>query len=126
MSHAERRLVGIRGATTLESGATPGATQVVEATRDLLLALVAANDLRAEHLVSALFTVTPDLQVAFPAEAARAIGWQDVPLMCAVEIDVPGALNRCVRVLLHAHASTPVKHVYLRGATGLRPDLGYE
>lgn len=126
MPHDERRLEGIRGATALEPGEAADPARVVDATRELLLALAAANELRPEHVVSAMFTVTPDLQIVFPAQAARTIGWTDVPLICAVEIDVPGALSRCVRILLHAYAAAPVRHVYLRRATGLRPDLHYD
>ena len=79
-----------------------------------------------EDLISAVFTVTADLTTAFPARAARELGWVDVPLLCAVEIPVPDALPRCVRVLLHVHSARPraaIAHVYLRGAAALRPDL---
>ena len=127
MPHDQRRMVGIRGATTLGVAESAHATAVVEATRELLLELTAANQLTPDRIVSAFFTVTPDLQIAFPAEAARALGWREVPLICAVEIDVPGALPRCIRVLLHVeHEVARVRHVYLRGARELRPDLHYE
>jgi chorismate mutase len=82
-----------------------------------------ANNLSVEKIVSALFTLTPDLRSDFPARAAREMGWTNVPLLCAQEIDVPGAQGRCIRVLLHV--LTPlergqVKHMYLREAVGLR------
>lgn len=120
------RIVAIRGATTVENRGAGHAEAVLDATRTLLEALVAANGLDPARIISAFFTVTPDLQVAFPAEAARMIGWRDVPLLCAVEIDVPGALSRCIRVLLHVEQSAPPRHVYLNGARELRPDLHYE
>jgi chorismate mutase len=115
---------GMRGATTVEANT---AEAILAATGELLARLVEANDLAAEDLASALFTVTPDLDAAFPAQAARQLGWQQVPLLDALEIPVPGSLPRCVRVLLHWNTDRrqgEVRHVYLRGAAGLRPDLG--
>ena len=114
---------GIRGATTVEANT---AEAILAATRELLARLVAANGLASEDLGSAFFTVTPDLDAAFPAQAARQLGWQQVPLLDALEIPVPGSLPRCVRVLLHwntARSQAEVRHVYLHGAAGLRPDL---
>lgn len=111
---------GIRGATTVEANARG---PILEATRELLAALVEANNLELEQIASALFTTTSDLDATFPALAARQMGWDVVPLMCAREIEVPGSLRLCVRVLLHANTNTPqaeIKHVYLRGAVGLR------
>jgi chorismate mutase len=87
---------------------------------------VSENALRSEDIASAFFTVTADLDATFPALAARQMGWQDVPLMCAREIDVPGSLRACIRVLLHVNTETPasaIKHVYLRGAIGLRENV---
>lgn len=127
MADDERRFVGIRGATTLDISEAADPARLLDATRELLLELTSANALAPEQIVSAFFTVTPDIQIAFPAQAARAIGWRDVPLMCAVEIDVPGALERCIRVLLHVERPAgAIRHVYLRGARELRPDLQYE
>jgi len=114
---------GVRGATTADAN-TPEA--ILSATRELLQALVTANDLEPSDLASAIFTTTPDLNAAFPARAARDLGWTDVPLLCTHEMNVPGALPRCIRVLLHWNtdkAPSEVVHVYLRGATLLRPDL---
>ncbi|MDI7277879.1 MAG: chorismate mutase, partial [Anaerolineae bacterium] len=98
----------------------------LEATQELLAALVQANGLEPEDLASAIFSVTPDLDAAFPARAARAMGWSQVPLLDLQEMPVPGSLPRCVRVLLHWNTDRPaseVVHVYLRGAHALRPDL---
>ncbi len=98
---------------------------ILAVTRELLQEMVRLNGLAPDRIVSAIFTATPDLRSEFPAAAARQIGWEDVPLLDAVEIDRPGGLARCVRVLLHVEsdpARQPV-HVYLRGAADLRPDL---
>jgi chorismate mutase len=114
---------GIRGATTAEANT---AEAILSATAELLAHIVQANSLATEELASAFFTVTPDLDAAFPAQAARQIGWRQVPLLDALEIPVPGSLPRCVRVLLHWNtdrSQAEVRHVYLRGAAGLRPDL---
>lgn len=117
---------GIRGATTVGANS---AAAILSATRELLLQIVEANDLEQEEVASALFTVTPDLTAAFPAQAARQIGWQYVPLLDAQEVPVPGSLARCIRVLVHWNTDRPqagVRHVYLRGAAALRPDLKSE
>ncbi len=114
---------GIRGATTAERNEREA---ILEATGELLRALVAANGIRAEDLASALFSVTPDLDAAFPAAAARALGWTGVPLLDVQEVPVPGSLPHCIRVLLHWNTDRPageIVHVYLRGARALRPDL---
>ncbi|HJU68888.1 MAG TPA: chorismate mutase [Gemmatimonadaceae bacterium] len=119
---AERHLGAIRGATTAEQDE---AAAVRSATAELLRRIVALNDLRPEDILSALFTVTPDLRSAFPAHAARELGWTDVAMLCTMEIPVPGAITRCVRVLLHVETTTPrehLRHVYLRGARSLRPE----
>jgi prephenate dehydratase len=114
---------GVRGATTAEAN-TPEA--ILEATHELLLAMVAANGLVPADLAAALFTTTPDLTAAFPARAAREAGWVDVPLLDSAEIAHPTGLPLCIRVLLLWNCNLPagaVRHVYLKGATGLRPDL---
>jgi chorismate mutase len=88
--------------------------------------LVETNRIGAQDVVSALFTVTPDLTAAFPAQAARDMGWWHVPLLDAQEIPVPGSLPCCVRVLIHWNTEKTqeeIRHVYLRGAASLRPDL---
>lgn len=113
----------VRGATTVDAD-EPGAIR--EHTRELLAALVASNGVEPTSIVSAIFTVTRDLESEFPARAARDLGWTDVPLLCVHEMNVPGALPRCIRVLLHVEsdrAREEMRHVYLRGAIVLRPDL---
>jgi chorismate mutase len=100
--------------------------EIVAATRELLTEVVRGNELDQADLISIVFTLTPDLKSCFPAIAARDLGLTDVPLLCATEVDVPGALPRVVRLLAHVESDRPraaVSHVYLRGATRLRPDL---
>lgn len=102
------------------------AAEMAEAVCELVAQMLNRNDITADALVSILFTSTPDLHSAFPAAAARSLGLQDVPLICAQELDVHGALPRVVRVLAHAEVDVPraqVQHVYLRGAEALRQDL---
>jgi chorismate mutase len=114
---------GLRGATCLSAD---DATEMGDAVVELLSELLQRNGLTTAELISVVFTATPDLRCDFPAAAARALGLGDVPLLCAQEIDVNGALPRVVRVL--AHVETPLQrgeitHVYLRGAEVLRQDL---
>ena len=116
------RLQGIRGATTVNRN---DAAEILEATDELLRTLIAANDLEPDDIVSGLFTVTRDLDAAFPARAAEDFGWNIVALLHATEIPVPGSLPKCIRLLVHAYTSrtrAEIKHCYLRGATVLRPD----
>lgn len=113
---------GIRGATTVHENTRAA---ILDATRELLLEMIEANDLQTEEVASAIFTTTPDLNAEFPAVAAREIGWHDVALLCQHEMNVPGALGRCIRILIHWN--TPklqheIVHIYTRGATNLRPD----
>ena len=117
---------GVRGATTVKSDI---AAAILTTTRELLIRIVKANDIAIQDIASAFFTVTSDLTAAFPARAAREMGWQHVALLDAQEIPVPGSLSRCVRVLIHWNTEKPqaeIRHVYLRGATALRPDLKEE
>lgn len=118
---------GVRGATTAKAN-QPEA--IHQATIELLHALLQANpSLRSDDLASVLFSVTPDLTSAFPAQAARQMGWSQVPLMCFLEIPVPDSLPRCIRALLHWNTDLPptsIRHVYLGEAAILRPDLGGE
>ncbi len=115
---------GIRGATTV-SADEPDA--ILQATRELLEAIMKENaGFTPEDVGSAIFTVTEDLASTFPAQAARQMGWSMVPMMCAREIPVPGSLPKAIRVLVQWNTETPqgaVKHVYLRDAVKLRPDL---
>ncbi|WP_243710198.1 chorismate mutase [Micromonospora sp. KC213] len=95
-------------------------------TQRLLTEVMRRNELTEDDLISVFFTATPDLVSCFPAEAARRLGLTDVPLLCATEISVPGALGRVVRLLAHVRTARPraaVNHVYLDGAARLRPDL---
>jgi chorismate mutase len=104
-----------------------GAEALLTATQRLLEAMLERNAVAIEDLVSILFTVTDDLRAAFPAEAARRMGLGSVPLLCAREIPVEGAMPSVVRVLMHFHsdlAMADVVHVYLDGAEALRDDLG--
>lgn len=119
-----RRFHAVRGATTVP---VDRRNEIEAATVELLLAIVATNALERSEIVSALFTVTPDLTSDFPARAARErLGWTDVPLMCMTEVAVPGALPRCLRVLIHLEFADPraaPRPVYLREAATLRPDV---
>lgn len=113
---------GIRGATTV---AANDKALILEATDELLARLIEANDLEPDDIVSALFTVTRDLDAAFPARAAEDFGWNIVALLHSSEIPVPGSLPRCIRVLVHAYSARTreeIRHVYLRDAVALRPD----
>ncbi len=120
------RVRGIRGATTVGANAPD---TILAATRELLLAMQEANRFAVDDVVSAIFTATVDLTAAFPAAAARDLGWERIPLLDAQEVDVPGALGRCVRILLHVYMEVPtteIRHIYLGGAECLRPDLREE
>lgn len=113
---------GIRGATVVDRD-MPG--QVVAATRELLEAIVDANSIAPDDIVSIIFTVTPDLRSEYPARAARVLGWTHTALLGATEMDVPGGLPRCIRVLLHVNTRRgpkAIKHIYLHAAARLRPD----
>jgi chorismate mutase len=113
----------IRGATQV---AADERDEVLSATRELVSAVLARNELSSEDLISILFTATPDLVSEFPALAARELGLGDVPLMCATEIAVPHAMPRVLRLMAHVDIPRPrseVQHVYLRGAVALRRDI---
>ena len=113
----------VRGATQIEQD---DRQELLDATTELLTAVLERNALEPEDLISVVFTATPDLRSEFPAYAARQMGITDVPLLCASEIDVPGAMPRVLRLLAHVEterARADVRHVYLRGAAALRTDL---
>ena len=117
------RCRGIRGAISVQSNT---ADKIIEATGTLLEAIVIENEIDPEDIASAFFTVTEDLNAEFPAVAAREMGWMYVPLVCATEINVPGRLARCIRVLLHVNTEKnqkEIKHIYLGEAASLREDL---
>lgn len=114
---------GIRGAICAQANETDA---ILAATHRLLEHIVADNDLRPEDVASAIFTATPDLDAAYPAQAAREMGWTRVPLLCMQEMNVTDTLPRCIRVLIHWNTDrTPneLRHVYLGEARALRPDL---
>ena len=128
MSHCESepvwRLRGIRGATTVSSNSR---RDILDATEELLGELIARNEIDGCEVASVWFTTTPDLNAEFPAVVARSIfNWTSAALMCGHEMQVPGSLPSCLRILLHVNTprrQDEVEHVYLRGARVLRPDL---
>jgi chorismate mutase len=113
----------IRGATLVDAD---DREQVLEATRELVAAVLERNELVHDDVISILFTATPDIVSEFPALAARELGFGDVPLMCATEMNVPHALPRVLRLMAHVEVDKPrddIQHVYLRGAVALRRDI---
>jgi chorismate mutase len=113
----------IRGATQVAANT---AEAITEATQELVREILLANSLTADDVISVLFTSSPDLNAAFPAAAARSLGFENTPLICSVEIDVPGALERTVRVLAHVQTTllkNEISHIYLHGAKALRRDI---
>ena len=114
---------GVRGATTAEHNE---AESILVATQELLAEMVSINGIGVEDIAYAIFTITTDLDAAFPARAARLMGWGDVPLLDACEVPVPGSLPRCIRILLVWNTNRPqskIIHTYQRKARLLRPDL---
>lgn len=114
---------GVRGATTADDNTREA---ILAATRQLLALMIRINGIEPEDVGSAIFSLTRDLDAEFPALAARQLGWLDVPLLCTYEVDVPGSLRRCVRVLMNWNTDKPqheVHHVYVKDAVKLRPDL---
>ena len=100
--------------------------EVLAGTTELVTEVMGRNELSTDDVISVLFTATPDLTAEFPALAARKLGFQEVPLLCASEIDVPGAMPRVVRLMMHVETTKPrsaLQHVYLRGAAALRLDI---
>ena len=114
---------GIRGATTVDRNERD---EIIAAAKELLQAIIEANEIDPDDVASAWFTTTADLNAEFPAVGARQMGWTSVPLMCGHEMSVPGSLPMCLRILLHVNTDKgphEVQHVYIRGASALRPDL---
>ena len=114
---------GVRGATTIENDTSE---EIIIATGELLQMMVYVNDIDMEDVASAIFTTTVDINAAFPALAARKMGWGNVPLICAHEMTVPNSLQKCIRILLHWNTpktAEEVQHIYIKGAKNLRPDL---
>lgn len=116
------RLIALRGATSVDANEREA---ILERTTELLQQIMERNALSPADCVSAIFTCTPDLTAEFPAVAARQLGFEQVPLLCAQEIDKPGALPLAVRIMLHAYAPAghESRHVYLHAARALRADL---
>jgi chorismate mutase len=117
------RLRAIRGATTLDADTME---QVIERTSTLLETMLERNGVEKPDLVSIIFTATGDIHSEFPAAAARKLGMGDVPLLCARELDITGAVGLCIRVMMHVYTDnepSALRHVYLEGAVGLRDDL---
>jgi chorismate mutase len=114
---------GIRGATTVNANTREA---ILEATTELLNAMVEANGIEVDNVASAFFTSSPDINAEFPALAARQMGWTNVALLCGHEMAVPGSLKMCLRILLHVNTEKPASeltHVYLHGARVLRPEF---
>jgi chorismate mutase len=114
---------GLRGATTVDADTVE---QVTQRSQELMRRIMKRNELAEEDIVSIVFTATADVTSTFPATAIRGIGFGAVPLLCAAEIAVPGAMPLCIRVLLHVYttrSNEEIHHVYLHGAQGLRDDL---
>lgn len=114
---------GIRGAVNIASNTKE---EILTKSRELLEAILSANKVKPADIAAAIFTLSPDLNADFPAYAARQLGWTDVPLMCARELDVPGAMEKVIRVLLLVNSRLPaarIQHQYLGDTPRLRPDL---
>ena len=114
---------GLRGATTVDADTRE---QITERTQALLTRMLERNGIDKEDIISVLFTATDDVHAMFPALAARDIGFGDVPLICARELDIVGGTPLCIRVLMHIHtdkARDELHHIYLEGAKALRDDL---
>jgi len=114
---------GVRGATTVSENSREA---ILKATRQLVALMIRRNGIESTDVASAIFTVTRDLDAEFPALAARQLGWFDVPLLCTYEIDVPGSLRQCIRVLIQWNTQKgqrEIHHTYTKGAERLRPDL---
>lgn len=114
---------GIRGATSVENNSRE---EIRQATKELIQLMMEKNDINLSDIASAFFTVTSDLDAEFPARTARDMGWNNVPMMCAWEMDVPGSAKGIIRIMLHLNTDktqNEMKHIYLKKAAKLRPDL---
>lgn len=123
MAESAKNVLAIRGANTVESN---DANSINKATLEMLKLIIEKNNLTNDDIVSAIFTMTPDLNAEFPAKIARIeLGWDDIPMICTQEIAVPGSLTFCIRLLLTVNANLQkkdVKHIYLGRSSALRPD----
>ena len=114
---------GIRGATTVDGNTKD---DILRESKELLQMMIDANGIKPDDVACAIFTTTSDLNAAFPATAARQLGWTDVPLLCTKEMDVPGSVKGCIRILILYNtekAANDIVHVYIKGASDLRSDL---
>jgi chorismate mutase len=114
---------GVRGATTIENDTRE---EVLAATEELLLLIIEVNGIQPDDVASVIFTTTPDVVSEYPALAARKLGWVDAALLCGHEMAVPHGLKKCIRILIHWNTTKiakEIQHVYIKGATNLRPDL---
>jgi len=113
----------LRGAITVENN---NETDILTATRELISSIIQENNISKDDIISIVFTATRDLDAVYPAVAARQLGFTDVALMCVNEMYVPGSLEKCIRVMMHVNSgkkNNELKHVYLKGAKILRPDI---
>ena len=114
----------IRGAITVEKNTCE---QINNAAFELLKTILNANEINKDDIISVIFTMTADLNAEFPAKSARLnLGWEDIPMICTSEIPVPGSIQKCIRVMITFNtlkSKNEIKHVYLKKAQGLRPDL---
>lgn len=115
-------ICGIRGATTVDKDEK---IEIITAVKELLITILTKNNVTSSQVIAVFFTNTPDLKSVFPASAARDLGWTDVPLLDGQQPIVEGSLKQCIRVMLLCEKETPgkVKHIYLKKARELRPDL---
>lgn len=115
---------GVRGATTVTVNES---SAILEATEQLALAMIEANDIEPDAIASVIVSTTPDVTAVFPARAIRSIeGWTFVPVMCTHEMDVPGAIEKCIRIMMHVNTQKgqqDIQHIYQNEAIKLRPDL---
>ena len=117
---------GIRGATTVERNTEE---DIITATGELLEKMIEANGIDPDYVASAVFTTTKDLNAQFPAAAARQMGWNNVALMCGHEMDVPGSLKMCIRILIHINTDKnagEISHIYINGAKNLKSNHGFQ
>ena len=113
----------VRGAITVKKNE---ADEIISNTKILLSKIIELNRIKKDDMISIFFTATPDIDAVFPSVAAREMGFTDVPLMCASELAIKGSLEKCIRVLMHINTNKTnkdIKHVYLKNAKNLRPDL---
>jgi chorismate mutase len=117
---------GIRGATTAENNSKE---EIIAATKELLVEMIDINSIDPQYVASVIFTTTKDLNAEFPAVAARILGWNNTALICGHEMDVPGSLKKCIRILIHVNtekSSNEIAHVYTKGAKNLKSNYSFQ